>query len=67
MYKQKPIKQLSDEAEFELQFSSWKNDSHYWVEKDGLTICEWCNRIQPVMLIYSGLCLKNPEILRLIK
>ena len=28
--------------------------------------CKWCNRISPVNLEHSSLCLKNPEILKLL-
>jgi len=63
---QKPKYVYSEEELFKIQLQTWMNDSHYWTEgQNGLICCLWCNKIQPIQLDWSTLCLSNPEILKL--
>ena len=66
MIKRLPRPIISEENQFELDFYSWLNDSHYWIEKsNGGHQCEWCGQIQPQELNHSTLCQQNPEIVKL--
>lgn len=68
MIKRRPEPIVSEENEYNNQFYSWLHDSHYWIVEEDFNVyyCKWCNRISPVNLEHSSLCLKNPEILKLL-
>jgi hypothetical protein len=68
MIKRQPRPIISETKEYENQFFSWLHDSHYWIEDekcDG-AICKWCGAIALPLLNSSRLCMKNPEILRIL-
>lgn len=70
MIKIKPAPVVSDEDLFRNQFFSWLNDSHYWEQVTtgmiNIYCCKWCNKIQPTEVNNSTLCMKNPEILKVL-
>jgi len=68
MIKRQPRPIISEQNEYEIQFFSWLHDSHYWIENencDGM-ICKWCGKFALQSLNSSRLCMKNPEILRIL-
>lgn len=66
MIKKLPQIPISEENEFQNQFYSWLNNSHYWVEQSStVCVCKWCNIIMPIELERSVLCKNNPEILKI--
>jgi hypothetical protein len=69
MIKRLPRPVESEESKFNRQFYDWLNDSHYWIEEnDGKNVtCKWCGQEMPQILNQSMLCLKNPEILKIIE
>ena len=67
MIKRQPRPIISEQNEYENQFYSWLNDSHYWIEHEtGNYSCKWCGTIMLPSLNTSRLCMKNPEILRIL-
>lgn len=67
MIKRLPRPIESEESKFNREFYQWLNDSHYWIEESETVVeCKWCGKIMPMMLKDSSLCLKNPEILKII-
>jgi hypothetical protein len=69
MIKRLPRPVESEESKFNRQFFQWLNDSHYWIEENGgkNATCKWCGAIMPQILDHSKLCMKNPEILKIIE
>jgi len=69
MIKRIPRPVESEESKFNRQYYEWLNDSHYWIEEnDGCVItCKWCGKHMPQVLNHSTLCMKNPEILKIIE
>lgn len=67
MIKRQPIPIISEEKEYENQFYHWLHDSHYWIEgENGSLTCKWCGILSLPTLNSSRLCVKNPEILRIL-
>lgn len=67
MREYKSQKQETKEEHEDNQIKTWLADSHFWVEDYGTFICKWCKR--PTTASLDGdatLCLKNPEIEKLI-
>ena len=63
-YLPRPI--MSDSNRFEIQFQTWLNDSHYWIDhSETVSSCKWCNMIMPNELKRSVLYKNNPEILKI--
>jgi hypothetical protein len=67
MRKNKPQIPITEEQQYEGQYRSWLNDSHYWIEQESHNhICKWCGKWEPICSDSSTLCMKNPEILRIL-
>lgn len=68
MEKRLPRPIESEKSKFNNQYYKWLHDSHYWIEKsETVFVCEWCGAIAPMTLSHSRMCLKNPEIKKIIK
>ena len=67
MEKRLPIPIESESSVFNNQFKRWLHDSHNWIQKSSVVyVCKWCGMLMPMALNQSTLCLKNPEIMKII-
>ena len=66
MIKRFPQPIISEKNEYENQFYDWLSNSHYWIQKSNTVfVCKWCEKLMPMSLKESRLCINNPEILKI--
>jgi len=66
MHKERRKFQMEEDVYLDRELQTWIAESHLWEEVLTGKRCAWCNAIWPTGgVIYSILCVKNPEVVKL--